>query len=524
MPPFDTDKTPLRESLHMTRWIVTIIAAAAAPAIAADPATPRKPNIVLIMADDMGFSDIGCYGGEIQTPNLDGMAKDGLRFTQFYNNAKCTTTRASLLSGMYPRNGGASIPASIPTAGEFMKAAGYRTALVGKWHLGSKSPNRPIDRGFDEFYGLLDGCCNSFDPARRDPPFKGSKLRVFADQDVLVREFPTEFYTTDAFTDRAIASIRRSVKDGVPFFLHLAYTAPHYPLHAPDEDIARYRGKYKAGWDELRKARHARQIQTGLLDPKWKLAPSDPAAYDWSSADHPFEDERMAVYAAMVDRMDRNIGRLLAALKELNAESDTVVLFLSDNGGCAEEPGGRNPKKQKPGTIDSYVAVGPAWGWAQNTPFRRYKSWLHEGGISTPLIIRWPGTVTGGTLTNQVGHVIDIVPTCLELAGTAYPKGLAGKPVNPVEGKSLLPVLLGNTRKPHDNLFWEWAGNAAARTGNLKIVWDSQNKARKWELYDMDADRTELRDLAGEKPNVVREMSAAFRQWATDTGRTIVGK
>ncbi len=479
-------------------------------------AEPARPNIILIMADDMGYSDIGPYGGEIATPQLDRLAAGGLRFTQFYNNAKCTTTRASLLSGMYPRGNGSSIPLQIPTIAEVLRLAGYQTAMSGKWHLGAKAPQRPIDRGFDEYYGLMDGCCNFFNPAQPDPPAKGGRVRVFGHNDKLIREFPANFYTTDAFTDHALATVERFHATGRPFFLHLAYTAPHYPLHAPPEVIDKYRGKYLSGWEELRRARHARQLEMGLLDPQWQLSPTDSKSYDWDSANQAWEDLRMATYAAMIDRMDHNIGRLIGKLDELQITEHTLILFLSDNGGCTEEPGGRDDS-QEPGIASTYTAVGPAWGWAQNTPFRRYKSWVHEGGISTPLIVHWPGHVPPGTLTHEVGHIIDILPTCLELAGGTYPPAHRGQPVEPLEGLSLANVFRGETRPPHAQLCWEWSGNRAIRQGSWKLVWDTQNKPGRWELYDLATDRTELHDLADEQPERVADMRRAYEAWATST-------
>ncbi|MEQ1861125.1 MAG: arylsulfatase [Chthoniobacteraceae bacterium] len=484
--------------------------AAFASGFAAEP----KPNIILIMADDMGFSDIGCYGGEIHTPNLDRLASDGLRFTQFYNNAKCTTTRASLLSGMYPRGSGNSIPREMPTIAEAMKAAGYQTAMSGKWHLGSKEPQRPIDRGFEEYYGLMDGCCNFFNPAQPDPDSKGGKVRTFGHNDRLITEFPKDFYSTDYFASHTIETIQRFAKSERPFFIHLAFTAPHYPLHARPEDIAKYRGKYKSGWEELREQRHARQISLGVLDAKWALSPSDAKSYEWSGANQDWEDLRMATYAAMIDRMDQNIGRVLKTLDNLGIAKNTVVMFLSDNGGCTEEPGGRDPS-QEPGIVSTYTAVGPGWGWAQNTPFRRYKSWVNEGGISTPFIVRWPAQVKPGTMTAQVGHIIDVTPTCLELAGKTPPAAL--------EGRTLAPILRGGTRPPLAELCWEWSGNCAIRRGDWKLVWDTLARPVKWELFDLEADRTELHDLASTKPELVTELSEAYTRWAKATGRKLPG-
>ncbi len=487
-----------------------------APVLAA--AAVERPNILLIMADDMGFSDIGCFGSEINTPNIDQLARDGMLFTQFYNNAKCTTTRASLLSGMYPRDSGSSIPLDIPTIGESLRAAGYQTALSGKWHLGSKPPQRPFDRGFDEFYGLMDGAVNYFNPAQREPAFKGNKLRVFSHNDKLVTEFPSGFYTTDAFATHAIDTIKRFSQEKRPFFLHLSFNAPHYPLQAFPEDIAKYRGKYKAGWDELRRQRHTREIALGIVDGKWPLPPADKMSYDWSQANQDWEDLRMATYAAMVDRMDRNIGHVLETLKDLGIEDKTVVMFLSDNGGCTEEPGGRDDTQQ-PGLVSTYTTVGPAWASAQNTPWRRYKSWVNEGGISTPFLVRWPGHVKPGSRTNQIGHIIDVLPTCLEMAGAAPLSEINGKPTLPLEGRDLLPVLRGGERPTSEPLYWEWAGNCAIREGKWKLVWDTLNPEKRWQLFDLEADRTELTDVAAQQTDQVAKLTADYLRWADSRGR-----
>ncbi|MDZ4851164.1 MAG: arylsulfatase [Pirellulaceae bacterium] len=489
------------------------------PVIAADTV---RPNMILIMADDMGYSDISPYGGEIHTPNLQRLSDEGLRFTQFYNNAKCTTTRASLLSGMYPRDGGNSIPRNIPTIAETMRAIGYQTGMSGKWHLGSKNPQRPIDRGFDEYYGLMDGAVNFFNPAQADPLYKGSKVRTFGHNDQLITEFPADFYTTDYFAAHAIETVQRFAKTDSPFFIHLAFNAPHYPLHAWPEDIAKYRGKYKGGWEQLRKDRHARQLAMGLLDPRWKLSPTDSKSYDWSGANQDWEDLRMATYAAMIDRMDQNIGKLLKTLDDLGIANNTIVMFLSDNGGCTEEPGGRDDT-QEPGIVSTYTAVGPAWGWAQNTPFRRYKSSVNEGGISTPLIVRWPSTIKPNTMTGQMGHIIDVLPTCLECAGGKAISEINGVQTLPMEGTSLAPIFRGETRTPPLELCWEWSGNTAVRHGPWKLVWDTVVKLPSWELYDVEADRTELHNRADEMPERVAELKSAYEHWAKATGRPIPG-
>lgn len=491
-------------------------------AIADSPAA-RKPNIVLIMVDDMGWSDIGPYGAEIiQTPNLDRLAAEGLRFRQFYNNAKCTTTRASLLTGLYPRQGGRGIELlddRMITLGEGMRMAGYKTGLSGKWHNGRRAPHRPVDRGFDQSYGIWDGCCNFFDPSQKDPKFKGGRVRFFGENDRRITEFPDDFYTTDAFADRAVRMIQSFAAAGDPFFIYVPFTAPHYPIHAKPEDIAKYKGKFSFGWDELQKRRHAKGVELGLIDPKWTLPPRDPEAQSWESAKNKeWQNLRMEVYAAMIDCVDQGIGRIMAALKDSGTDDNTLVLFLSDNGSCAESPGGENNTAHVPGPKEYYSHVGPSWAYAQNSPFRRYKSRMHEGGIATPLIARWPGQIPAGQFTDQVGHIIDFLPTFLEIGGADYPESHQGKTLIPVEGISLLDVLKTPTKptareKP---LFWAFAGSRAMRDGNWKLAWDVRKK--KWELYDLLADRTEMHDLAQAMPEKAAKLASAWENWADLTG------
>lgn len=484
--------------------------AGAAEGRAADP----RPNIILILCDDMGWSDIGPYGGEVETPHLDRLAEQGLKFTQFYNNAKCTTTRASVITGLYPRKRGGLLSRRMLTLGEALRRAGYRTALSGKWHLGSGSDTHPHRRGFEEYYGLLDGCCNFFDPSIRDPKFKGARIRKFARNETPIREFPSDYYTTDAFTDHAIECLRKFNAAGPePYFLHICYTAPHYPLHAPEEIVRKYLGRYRDGWEQLRAQRHARQIKMGLIDPQWEAPPLDPKARDWDEVpadQRDWYDRRMAVYAAMIDRMDWNIGRLLEALDESGEADNTLVLFLSDNGGCSEQYPGDKPEIV-PGLKEHYTTCGPSWAWAQNTPFRRYKTWMHEGGIATPMIARWPRIIEAKTTTDQVGHIIDFMPTFLELAESSYPETYGGQEVLPAEGKSLAPIFRGETRAGHERLFWEFTGNRAVREGNWKLCWDKT--VRRWELYDLAVDRTEMRDLAEKHPQRVEALANQWEGW-----------
>jgi len=491
-----------------------------------DRASSARPNIVLIMADDMGFSDIGCYSGEIRTPNIDSLAAGGLRFTQFYNNSICVPTRASLLSGLYSQQVGVygnspRVMKNCVTLGEVLKAAGYRTLMTGKWH----AREIPVDRGFDRYFGLTDGCCNFWNPGPRRPgePEPGRKKtsygypRGWAIDDKVYKPYsPTDpnFYTTDAFTDYAIKYLDEYAGEDKPFFLYVGYTAPHYPLHAWPEDIARYRGKYMIGWDKLRRQRYERLIEKGLIDKRWAMSPRDEGVPKWNDVqDKDAWDLNMAVYAAMIDRMDQNIGRILAKIRERGEQDNTLVLFLSDNGGCAGKA--NYTPDIPPGPVESYRSVDPPWANASNTPFRKFKVWDHEGGISTPLIAYWPNVIKrGGQITYQVGHIIDIMATFVDIAGAEYPSSFNDREVLPAEGKSLLPILQGKRREEHEGLFWQInknGGGRAVRTDKWKLVKVDPNKP--WELYDMEADRTELNNLADKYPDKSRELSRLYDAW-----------
>lgn len=483
-------------------------------------AEAKRPNIVLIMADDMGYSDVGCYGGEIRTPNLDRLAAGGLRFTHFYNNAKCAPTRASLLTGLYAQQvgitaGPARMRNCVTIAGA-LKSAGYRTLMAGKWH----AQGIPVEGGFDRHFGLCDGCCNYFNPGLRrssegEPgrKFPNEARRWAIDGKVIQPYTPQDkrFYTTDAFTDHAIAYLDQYKSQDKPFFLYLAYTAPHDPLHAWPEDIARYKGKYLIGWDALREQRYERMVTMGLIDRRWTMSPRDEDAPRWQDVkDKELWDLRMAVYAAMIDRMDQNIGRLMAKIRELGKEDDTLVLFLSDKGGCAEKP--CTTPDIPPGPLESYRSVRLPWANASNTPFRKFKSHDHEGGIATPLIAYWPRVIKdGGKITHQVGHIIDVMATCLDVAGAAYPTTYKSQKVLPLEGKSLLPILQGKQRKGHDAIFWRFRQWKAVWQGKWKLLGHDN---RPWALYDMEADRTELHDLAKEHPRKAAELEALYAAWA----------
>jgi len=519
-----------RSRTHVTACLIaavgTISATSIAATVAAEP--PRQPNVVLIMADDLGYSDLGCYGGEIDTPNLDRLAAQGLRFTQFYNCAVCVATRAALLTGLHPRHGRSRwLGRDMVTLGEAMQAAGYRTSLTGKWHSGTGADAHPSHRGFQEYWGLGSGCSNYFLPTKPDPVFyNGGVQRSFFHNLTPVTEFPPDFYAADAYADHAAGMIRKLAKTG-PFFVHVCFTAPHFPLQALPEDIAKYRGRYDDGYFALRERRHRRQVELGIIPPSADLSPVDHRRGDfkydydiapWADvADRLRETRRMEVYAAMVDRLDRGVGTVLAALDEAGVADETVVLFLSDNGGCGSEPedvaGWKAYNGDKmPGPMDTYDFCNAGWGWAQCTPFRRFKTWCYEGGIATPLIVRGPGVQGGGAITNQVGHVVDLMPTLLELAGGTYPKQFGGHEILPVEGTSLVPTLAGRQENEPRKLAWYLFGNRAVRDGNWKLTWGVTRA--EWELFDLDADRTESHDLAAKHPERVDQMADAWRQWA----------
>jgi arylsulfatase len=488
--------------------------------------TPPRPNIVVLLVDDMGFSDIGCYGSEIPTPNLDKLAAGGLRFTQFYNTARCCPTRASLLTGLYSHQVGmghmtedrgedgyrGDLNNRCVTIAEVLRRAGYRTAMTGKWHVtkfvnpvdDAQKFNWPLQRGFERYFGIIQGGADYFRP---NPLTEGNEHVQPA----------AGFYTTDAFVDNAIRFVDQGDRTK-PFFLYLAFNAPHFPLMAPQDEIATFRGRYKTGWDELRLQRHARQIEQGIVDRAWRLSPRPPLVRAWDSllpAEQNRFDHIMAIYAAVVAHMDRSVGRFVDALRQRKVLDNTLILFLSDNGANAESgPSGRL-EGGLPGSTGSVVFEGQSWATLSNTPLRRYKHFNHEGGIATPLIVHWPQRIkTPGELRKQPGHVVDIMATCVDVAGATYPAEFKGKPILPMEGRSLVPAL-DNVPIQRDALYWEHEGNAAIRVGDWKLV--RLGRGGPWELYDLKADRTELHDLADAKPELVRELAAKWDAWAERT-------
>ncbi len=521
-------------------------------------AAQSRPNFVIILADDMGFSDIGCFGAEIRTPHLDSLAAGGVRFTQMYNCARCCPTRASLLTGLYPHQAGVGhmvgdrgvgpayqgyLRPDAATIGEVLGAAGYRTCYAGKWHTspgipmvgepvaepGSDRNPAPFSRGFQDFYGTLAGGGNYFSP------------HGLMQQDRRIQPPPEDFYYTDAISGQACRMIADSAATGRPFLLHVCYTAPHWPLHALPDDIERYRGRYRQGWDKLRTARHEELRGLGLVDRGWEISPRyeqaalfaglDAARMDW-------EDMRMAVYAAQIDRMDQGIGTILQTLRRHGLEDNTVVLFLSDNGGCAEflnedgdssrwpgsyalvaPPGVKcrvgNIPGIAPGTPDTFMSYDLPWAHASNSPFRLFKHWVHEGGISTPCVLRWPRGAQAGHISHRPCHVVDIMATCMDLAGCQWPASVNGMAAQLPEGESLGPLLAGRETPRQQALFWEHEGNCAVRDGDWKLV---RKFPGDWELYNMEKDRTEVHNLAGSEPGRVQTLAAAYRDWAARCG------
>lgn len=532
------------------------------PARAAD----ARPNIIVILCDDMGFSDLGCYGSEIQTPNLDGLAAGGVRFTQFYNTARCCPSRACLLTGLYPHQAGVGhmtgskatedgyvgeLNKQCVTIAQVLKPAGYATYAVGKWHVTSHDTpagpknNWPVARGFERYYGTIRGAGSYYDPGMltRDEtvisPFNDPQYQPPAGE---------PYYYTNALGDQAarfITEHHNGPSAEKPFFFYVAFTAAHWPMHALENDIAKYKGKYDNGYEPIRRARFEKEKKLGLIDPKWELSPQ---AGEWEKVKNKdWEARCMEVYAAMIDRMDQNVGLIVNALRETGQLDNTLILFLQDNGGNAETTGRSGtqtrgagptlaargpdfietlvtPKRTRdgwpvimgtgvmPGPPDTYIAYGKGWGNVSNTPFREYKHWVHEGGISTPLIAHWPGHIARkGELENQPAHLIDIMATCVDLAHAEYPKQLNGNDITPMEGKSLAGAFDGKPIE-REAIYWEHEGNRAMRAGNWKLV--AKGPAGAWELYDIAADRTEMHDLASSEPARVKEMVGKWEAWA----------
>lgn len=499
-------------------------------------ATPR-PNILLILADDLGWSDVGCYGSEIKTPNIDALARGGLRFSQFYNSARCCPSRASLLTGLHPHQAGVPdmrgpLNQQCVTLPEVLKPAGYNAYMVGKWHLGNNT--NPVVRGFDEFYGMLGG----FNSCWQENPFYTRLPKSHPRRDYATNHF----YSTDVFGDYALDFIDQGQAAQKPWFLYLAFNAAHFPLHAYEEDIQKYEPLYAQGWDKIREQRLSRQKSLGIVPMDLTLTPRSTIPLNlfnretgWADRENPAWDSlpmdrqkdlarRMAVYAAMIDRMDRNIGRVLDHLRRAGCFENTVVIFLSDNGACAEwDPFGfdvsssannilhRGDDLKKVGGPESYVSYGSGWANACNTPWRLYKHYGHEGGIATPAIIHWPaGMAQPGRLEARPSYLPDIMATCLELSGAQYPAERNGHAILPFEGKSLAPLAQGKSVAPKI-IYMEHEGNRAIRDGRWKLVALS---GRPWELYDMNSDRVEMHNLASANPKIVLDLETKWKTWA----------
>jgi arylsulfatase A-like enzyme len=507
-----------------------------------------RPNIVIILADDLGYSDIGCYGGEIHTPNLDKLASQGVRFSSFYNCARSCPTRASLLTGLYPHEVGVpgmgqTLNKNAATIAEVLVKNGYHTGMVGKWHLSETKalpdPDKqllwlshrfdssrfapiesyPCNRGFEEHWGIIWGVVNYYDPFS------------LVHNEKEIKEVPADFYMTNFITEKSIALIDQFTKDDKPFFLYVAETAPHWPLHALPEDIAKYKGAYDEGWDVLRKKRYERTLKLGIIDSIAAPMSINESKKLWEDCkDKAWESKHMEAHAAMVDRMDQGIGRIIAELKATGEYDNTIIIFLADNGASPErgyKPGFDRPGQtrkgedivfsyqhyDRPGDQKTWGYIGDAWAGAVNSPFRYWKKESYEGGICTPLIIYWPKGLKGleNTINRGVGHVMDILPTCLELAEAKYPVKINGEATNPPEGKSLLPLLRHEIKSTHNTIFWEHEGGRAARAGDWKI---SALNGSPWELFNMATDRTETKNLAAENPSKVNEIAGLWNEWA----------
>ena len=536
------------------KFILPILLLVFGASCSSTTAEEKRPNVIVILSDDMGFSDIGCYGGEINTPTLDGLAENGLRFTQFYNTGRCCPTRAALLTGIYQHQAGigwmmtnrklrgyqGNLSKEAVTMAEVLKTAGYSTYMSGKWHVTPYIPSKPdksnwpLQRGFDRFYGTIHGAGSFYDPngLTRDNQF------ISPQNDPEYK--PETYYYTDAISDHAVRFVKEHDK-AKPFFMYVAYTAAHWPMHALERDIEKYKGKYGKGYETYRKQRIAKMKKLGILPDDWEITPKDGKSWD-SVKNKEWEERCMEVYAAMVDSMDQGIGKIVKQLKEEGQFENTLILYMQDNGGCAEGLGRRSrkpiqatitkedfqtdmiPKVTRdnkpvlmgqdvmPGGPDSYIAYGLEWANVSNTPFRLYKHYVHEGGIATPLVAHWPkGIKAKNEWRNTPTHLIDIMATCVDLGKATYPAEYNNNKIIPIEGKSLTPVFKNDTMEARQ-IFFEHEKNRAIRDGKWKLVAKGLNG--KWELYDMEKDRTEMHDLAAKMPAKAKELEDAWEAWA----------
>ncbi|NQU24604.1 MAG: arylsulfatase, partial [Candidatus Nealsonbacteria bacterium] len=476
-----------------------------------------RPNILIVLTDDMGFSDLGCFGGEIETPNLDALAAAGLRFTEFHNTARCWPTRATLNSGIYSDG----LSDRQVTVAQVLKTAGYQTGMVGKWHLGmDPTKDGPIQRGFDRFYGTMTGAGSFYNPMTL------TRNTQFVDPD------GEDFYYTDKIGEESVKQIETFAAADGPFFQYVAFTAAHWPLHAPEKTIQKYVKRYQDGWEKLRNDRYARMLEMGIIDEKrWPLPPMESRVADWKTVDHkPWRIRNMAIYAAMVDHIDQAVGRIVEALRRTGKLDNTLIMYMHDNGACSEHLGGNGWNtannvlawaKENGKTVVvgdhydvpnggplTYGSVGHNWANAQNTPLRRYKSNVHEGGACTPCIMHWPaGMKHRGAITLQRGHVVDMMATCIELAGAEYPKQFNGKPISPHESLSLVPVITGG-KQPHDHAYYfNHSGTHAVIRGDWKVI---RERNGPWHLYNLTENRTETENRADANPQLVEQLTALW--------------
>lgn len=488
-----------------------------------------RPNILVILADDMGFSDLGCYGSEIPTPNLDALAKNGMRLSQFYNGARCCPTRASLLTGLYAHEAGVGfmtealhnnpsyqgyINRNSVTIAEALQQLGYFTIMTGKWHVGHKEGMRPADRGFTRSLNAAAGGFYFSDDEKAKLFLNGKPVKP---EDGL----PASWYSTDLWTDYSLKAIDEAKKEAKPFFLYLAHNAPHFPLQAPEAEIAKFRGQYMQGWEALRNQRYQRQLNMGLIDRSYKLPPVNPLIPKWDTlpeAKKKQYDDMMAVYAAVIHHLDSSVGVLVKGLKERGVYDNTLIVFLSDNGGNAEPGIDGIYRGEQPGAVNSTVHIGQCWAEATCTPFWLYKHHTTEGGIASPFIMSWPAGLAAsqkGKINNSLGHITDIMSTCLSAAGANYPVTYNGNNIQSTAGISLLPSLKGQALQRTQPVYWEHEGNRAMRMGNYKIV---SQVNEPWQLYDMERDRTELHDLSATEPKRLKEMVAQYEAWYKRVG------
>jgi len=496
---------------------------------------PTRPNVVVILLDDVGYSDIGAFGGEIPTPNIDALARGGLRFTQFYNSARCSPSRAALLTGTNPHQAGLghleaiAVPNArglhgklsdrVVTLAEVARSTGYYTGMVGKWHLGLGRGVPPWKRGFDHSLASPVG-----ELYYRDQTTKNAQ-RVFIDG----REVPASsdevgtgyWYSADMFIDWQTKFFQQARQEGKPFFLYMPFVGAHFPLMAPPEDVARFKGKYRTDWDELRRQRFARQKQLGIIPANSELPPPLRNTYAWSKlsdADKERFDTIMAVYAATIARLDKAIGTLVERLRASGEFDNTLILFMHDNGGNGESgPDGRLQGEGAPGSAQSNIFLGMNWATLGNTPFQYFKHYTHEGGIATPLIVSWPKGIDAGlrgTLVHEPGHLIDVMPTFVDVSGARYPKTYNGHDIVAMQGRSMAPAFQGKALHRATPIFWEHEGHRAVRDGRWKLV---ASHGQPWELYDMAVDRVELHDLAERRPELVRKMARQWDEWAAKT-------